>query len=247
MALAAAHAGDLEAAEEALDAAEALGPNDTIVYDADLWHARAVVAIRRRDASTATRVVRNGIDAAARTGRLFDEALGWHLLAQLGALDEAVGHLRDLASRIGGLPAMFAEHAEARLAGDADRLAALSDQAAALGADPFAALVAHHAATAHAAAGRDEDAARWTARAAALQPTSSAELGASLLVTGDPGALSHREWEVAELVASGMPVDEVADRLLVSARTVDDHLAAAMRALGVDSPAELGSALAAAR
>lgn len=53
-------------------------------------------------------------------------------------------------------------------------------------------------------------------------------------------ALSPRERAVAELAATGRTNKEIAAELFVSTKTVDTHLSAAMRKLGVHS----GTALA---
>jgi DNA-binding NarL/FixJ family response regulator len=57
------------------------------------------------------------------------------------------------------------------------------------------------------------------------------------------GALSKRELEVAELVAAGNTNREIADRLFVSVKTVETHLAHAFSKLGVSSRAALASTL----
>lgn len=51
---------------------------------------------------------------------------------------------------------------------------------------------------------------------------------------------SDRQLEIARLVARGLTSKEVAAELIVSARTVDNHLAAVYRKLGLSSRAELG-------
>ena len=51
--------------------------------------------------------------------------------------------------------------------------------------------------------------------------------------------LTARELEVARLVASGMTNREVAERLVVSDRTIDNHLYRIYRKLGVTSRDEL--------
>ena len=52
-------------------------------------------------------------------------------------------------------------------------------------------------------------------------------------------ALSRREREVALLASRGQTAPEIADRLFLSKRTVESHLAAAYRKLGVGSKTEL--------
>lgn len=50
---------------------------------------------------------------------------------------------------------------------------------------------------------------------------------------------TERQFEIAALVAQGLSSKEVAAQLIVSARTVDNHLAAVYRKLGLSSRAEL--------
>jgi DNA-binding CsgD family transcriptional regulator len=55
--------------------------------------------------------------------------------------------------------------------------------------------------------------------------------------------LTAREREIATLAASGLSNREIADRLVVSPRTVENHLARAFVKLGVTSRRELPGAV----
>ncbi len=59
----------------------------------------------------------------------------------------------------------------------------------------------------------------------------------------EPGRLTRREREVAILAAGGMTSKAIAQRLVLSVRTVDSHLAGAYRKLGVRSRERLSEAL----
>jgi DNA-binding CsgD family transcriptional regulator/tetratricopeptide (TPR) repeat protein len=59
-----------------------------------------------------------------------------------------------------------------------------------------------------------------------------------------PTVLTDREREVAELATTGLSSRELADRLVVSVRTVDNHLRAVYRKLQIGSREALASALA---
>jgi DNA-binding CsgD family transcriptional regulator len=52
-------------------------------------------------------------------------------------------------------------------------------------------------------------------------------------------ALTRREREIAGLVARGMTNREIAEALVISVRTVDNHLSNAYAKLGVATRAEL--------
>jgi DNA-binding CsgD family transcriptional regulator len=56
--------------------------------------------------------------------------------------------------------------------------------------------------------------------------------------------LTSREREIALLAASGLSSREIAERLVVSVRTVDNHLQRAYRKLGISRRQELGEVLA---
>jgi len=53
--------------------------------------------------------------------------------------------------------------------------------------------------------------------------------------------LSHREIEIAELVAAGMTSRAIADKLFLSERTVETHLTHIMTKLGFSSRAQVAA------
>ncbi|HMX09211.1 MAG TPA: helix-turn-helix transcriptional regulator, partial [Microthrixaceae bacterium] len=58
-----------------------------------------------------------------------------------------------------------------------------------------------------------------------------------------PVPLTRREREVAILAADGLAAREIGERLYVSRRTVESHLARVYAKLGIGSRAELASLL----
>lgn len=54
-----------------------------------------------------------------------------------------------------------------------------------------------------------------------------------------PGSLSGREREVARLASQGFPARDIAERLFISERTVESHLANVYSKLGVAAKIEL--------
>ena len=60
-------------------------------------------------------------------------------------------------------------------------------------------------------------------------------------MSGDPPALSTREWEIAWLVADGLRNGEIAERLFISKRTVETHVEHIRRKLDLESRAGIMS------
>ena len=62
----------------------------------------------------------------------------------------------------------------------------------------------------------------------------------ALRVTSHPLPLSAREWEIANLVARGLTNRDIAERLVVSTRTVEGHLYRMFAKLNIADREELG-------
>lgn len=77
----------------------------------------------------------------------------------------------------------------------------------------------------------------------ALRAKGSAGRRAADTVLG-AGGLTSREWEVAQLAAERLTAQEIGERLYISRRTVETHLARVYAKLGVASKSELGRRLA---
>jgi DNA-binding CsgD family transcriptional regulator len=67
---------------------------------------------------------------------------------------------------------------------------------------------------------------------------SSVPRGPRLATRANPAGLTRRETEVIELITEGLRNTEIAQRLVLSERTVDHHVAAILRKLGVHDRAE---------
>jgi two-component system, NarL family, response regulator NreC len=90
----------------------------------------------------------------------------------------------------------------------------------------------------HAAGAELVDAIRAAARG---ETYINPQLGARLATTpeGPPGGLTPREIDVLRLVAGGFTNPEIAEKLVISIRTVETHRAAIHRKLGTHSRAEV--------
>ena len=113
----------------------------------------------------------------------------------------------------------------------------------ALGAGLLAAEAYRAAAGAYRSEGLSRRATAATQRAAELAATCGQARTPGLAAGPVAERLTRREREVAGLAAAGASSRQIAARLVVSVRTVDNHLQSAYIKLGVSSRAELATAL----
>jgi DNA-binding CsgD family transcriptional regulator/tetratricopeptide (TPR) repeat protein len=85
-------------------------------------------------------------------------------------------------------------------------------------------------------------AARLVARRASERGIRGLSRGPRARTRATPGLLTARETEVLRLVAAGFQNAEIASRLFLSTRTVEHHVSAILRKLGVRSRGQAGSA-----
>lgn len=149
--------------------------------------------------------------------------------------------LRALSERCDApLTAAYAEQAAGMAAGDGSRLLATAEKLAGIGTTRYACECAALAAEAFADAGRADSARRATARAHEFHALG--QLGAMPQIHGvDPTAvkLTPREAQLVDLAGRGLTNAEIADRLVLSVRTVESHIYNAMQKLGVTNRRDL--------
>jgi len=189
----------------------------------------------------AAAVLAEAAAAAIEVGYPSFAALSAHLAVRFGQPDAVLAPLRDAAARApeARLVGLIRDHAEALDRGDPPELLAVAEQLAAARWNA----AAHDAALQAADAARRAGAASVARRARALASRLAAELQPSPLAGAAADALSPRELAVARLAADRERNREIADRLGISLRTVENHLASIYRKLDVTGRDELRAVL----
>jgi DNA-binding NarL/FixJ family response regulator len=237
-------AGDARGARGAADAAEQARRPGAWAYEPDLLVGNAWAAAAEGALGEARESALAAADLAEQRGELTAAFLSAHELLRLGEAGAASARLARLAGQAqGSLVAICAEHAEAVLSGEAGRIEAAASGLASLGARLWAAEAESAAARAHRDAGREASARAAAARAALLLEHCEEARTPALAAAGSVEELTPREREIAALAAGGASNREIAARLVVSIRTVENHLQRAYRKLGVSNRRELPSLL----
>jgi DNA-binding CsgD family transcriptional regulator len=152
--------------------------------------------------------------------------------------------LRELADACDSpLVSARARHAAAVRARDARELAGAADDFEALGAMLLAAEAASGAAEAFSRAGDRRAATAALRRSSALAAACEGAATPGLIRPAAAVPLSGREREIVMLAAEGMTSKDIAERLYLSVRTVNNHLQHAYTKLGVSSRAGLAQVL----
>jgi DNA-binding CsgD family transcriptional regulator len=239
VAQAAAQAGDPDAAADALAEMERkpLGHKGWAV---ELQLARAWTAAATGELSGARAHAREAAEFAGERGQHAYAVRALHALCRFGDAAAATAELSVLATRVDGpFAAVAAAHAQALVAGDGEALLDVAERFAAADALLVAAEAADAAARAHRAAGRDDSARRAAARSAVWLEQCEGARPPTLLAAPEAAGLTPREREIALLAAAGSSSRQIAGRLVISVRTVDNHLQNAYRKLGVSRREDL--------
>jgi DNA-binding CsgD family transcriptional regulator len=240
LAQAAALASELRLAEAALVEAETACPPWLTMYRPELRQARIWLLAARGELSNARHLAVEAASEAHGRGQLGFEVNLLHDLVRLGDPGQAKPRLRSLAQIVEGqMPAAYARHAQALTRRDATALDRASAEFESLGAILLAAEAAVEASSAHQEAGRRPRSVASAARGEALKDACE---GARTPVLSSPSqlvVLTGREREVAALAASGLPNRDIAVRLSMSVRTVENHLRHVYDKAGISRRSEL--------
>ncbi|MFC9918070.1 helix-turn-helix transcriptional regulator [Agromyces binzhouensis] len=239
LAIVAAEQGDPAAAREHRDRVVAgLEQDSSVVTLADAWIDAAEGAADR----AATRVLERAELAQSR-GALNVASGLLHHVTRFGSRPHTASsadRLESLAARTGAPDvARRAAHARAEAEADPAGLRAAASEWERVGSLLYAAEAHASAGQAARADGRGREAAADLRRAAEL--SAACEGARTPLLRFSEGAepLTPREREVASLAAQGLSSNEIAGRLFLSTRTVDNHLQSTYAKLGIRGRREL--------
>lgn len=245
IALAAAMSGQGDRATEAAAELADLPVGPMTLYEDELIErSKAWVSASTGDLPRAREILKAAADHAATCKLRIAEARLLHDIARLGRPDRAAPRLAELAAQVEGdwVPAL-ARHAAALVSADPAVIEEAGRALEALRADLLAAEAYIAAAAGYRSAGQARPASAAARRAAELIAACGDVSTPALAVGHGAEQLTKREREIADLAAAAVPSREIADRLFLSIRTVDNHLQNAYAKLGVTSREELGRVL----
>lgn len=243
--LARAHleSGHLDAARRVL---ADLAPGDLSDLAAvDLWTGDVEAAL-----AAATGHTSQGVETVLRTAGRLKELQAWgvyvpalHQAVRFGGAGQLPQDALEGVTVQGPLLGAQADQVRAAATGDAEALLSVAQRYARLGAFPFAAEAAASAARLHEAAGRRSAALRAASLAQACAGHCDVPLPSVTALLHEPAQLTPRQREIARLAARGLASRAIAERLVVSVRTVDNYLGQVYRKLGISNRSQLAEAM----
>ncbi|MBW3588223.1 MAG: LuxR C-terminal-related transcriptional regulator [Actinobacteria bacterium] len=234
--------GDEVGAAIALKEAEEDCPRGVQIFAVEFTLSKAWVAAIRGEISMALELAGQAARTAAISQQHSMEAIALHAAARMGNPQGSVARLTELSGLVSSeYVAAYADHVTALVQKDPVAL----DRAAARFEEMGAILLATEAATEeariHRAAGRNASALGAEERAASLRAQCEGARTPALLRGIEPIPLTKREREIISLAAQGLSSKQIADKLVVSIRTVDNHLHHAYSKLGISKREELAT------
>lgn len=219
-----------------------LSPKERFQFDADIERCLGIWEMSREDPDpeSAARRFRDAADLAEARSKHSYVTRALDELARFGWADEAAPRARaiaDVADPEWASAHGIARHAEAAAAGDPAALAEVADEYASWGWLLRAAEICAAASALRGAAGDGAEAYRQDLRSRGFQ--AEVEGANSLLLRQRRALLSDRLDEIAQMAGEGMSNVEIATSLVLSRRTVENHLHRVYSELGLDGRPEL--------
>ncbi|HEY2308428.1 MAG TPA: LuxR family transcriptional regulator [Streptosporangiaceae bacterium] len=245
LAMADAMSGHTDRATAAAAERDELPAGSMLIYEPDLIErGRAWLNVATGELSGACEILAAAADRAAAVKLRIAEARVLHDIARLGQPGQVAPRLAALAEITDGhLVPTLAGHAAALATGSAPDLEAAGRALEAIGARLLAAEAYLAAAAAYRSDGYARPASALTRRAGELAALCGDVSTPGLSFGTQTDRLTRREREVAGLAAAGASSREIAAKLVLSVRTVDNHLQNAYSKLGVTSREELARVL----
>jgi DNA-binding CsgD family transcriptional regulator len=245
LALAEAMSGHTGRAEAAAAERDGLPVSAMTIYEPDLVErGRAWLRVATGELSQACEILTAAAARAEATSMRVAEARVLHDIARLGQPESVAPRLAALAELTDGefVPAL-AGHAAALVRGKAADLEAAGLAFERIGASLLAAEAFLAAAAAYRSDGLARPASAMARRAGELAASCGDVRTPGLSFGTDKERLTRREREVAAMAAAGASSREIAAKLVLSVRTVDNHLQNVYSKLGVTSRDELAEVL----
>jgi DNA-binding CsgD family transcriptional regulator len=245
LAFARAQQGEAPEARTVLADLDALGVPPTDVKGPMLLQARAWVEVAEGNLDLGVVVLGQAVDMARWSGAPFLECAALHDLARLGRAVDVADELRAAAAKVEGpLAPLRVAHTEALASANPPGLDQVSNDFEAWGAMLLAAEASADAAVAWRRTGEKRKATAAQLRSAALaslcEGAKTPALSTSVPVRA---SLTTRELEISRLAASGLSSHDIAERLCLSTRTVDNNLLSVYEKLGIQRRSDLAAAL----
>ncbi|MGD0441801.1 MAG: LuxR C-terminal-related transcriptional regulator [Acidimicrobiales bacterium] len=235
--------GDVASAAQAVTAMDTVRDFGFLKPERELGRAWSLVAAG--DPSAACSILLTAARDAVSSGHLTAASWLLHDVARLGQAELVAEQLGELAGKSDSeLVAARAAHALALATSDFEALAQCADRLEIMGAFLLAAEAMAAASQAAGRAGLGRRSSSFAARAAALAERCEGARTPGLIGTGAVVALTPREREVAAMAAAGVGSREIASRLFLSVRTVNNHLQRVYGKLGIARRQELVASLA---
>jgi DNA-binding NarL/FixJ family response regulator len=236
-------AGDATSAHQTVVEMAAARHPTFVFLEPKMRLAQAWAAAAEGGVSQAVALARQAAEVAASQHQPAVEVVALHTAVCFG--DRTVAdRLAQLAAQVDGPRApAAAAHATALATDDGAALHAASVQLEQIGALLLAADAAAQAAAVHTHHGRRGSALAATTRAHRLAQACEGARTPALAAIAAPLPLTDREREIVTLAAGGLSNRQIAQRLVVSVRTVENHLYRASTKLGTSDRAELATLL----
>jgi DNA-binding CsgD family transcriptional regulator len=243
LAVALAYAGDATGAEETVQRAQGIEALPRF-FDCELSLAGAWAAAAAGHLDRAVAGAGAAAEHARASGIRSFEAFALHAAVRFGAPQAVIEPLEQAAALIGSpLVDAFAGHARAAASADGPGLEAVVDRFEGLGTQLLAAEAAAQAAAVYDRQGDSSAAFRAMTRSRSLAAGCEDARTPALRLGMRAPWLTAREHEVATLAADGLTSKAIAERLVVSPRTVESHLYRIFSKLGVSDRTQLAEVL----